>query len=177
MKQVVGLVGLAFLQLMLGCSSVAPQWRPTAVTDFKSVAGTWQGFLTSDDPKALHFDRVTLVIDDGGACETTITRTRTTMPVHYDAIHVFAEKTQLVLTDDKLSATFEKGGHMSAQLMSIQQLASVWLELRVKVVEGSPTPLISNASATLPPQNDDPLPQTRGKRRLKCIPGLALSEI
>jgi hypothetical protein len=116
MKQIVGLVGLAFLQLMLGCSSVAPQWRPTAVTDFKSVAGTWQGFLTSDDPKAVHFDRVTLVIDDGGACETTITRTRTTMPVHYDAIDVFAEKTQLVLTDNKLSAIFEKGGHMSAQL-------------------------------------------------------------
>jgi len=116
MKQIVGLVGLAFLQLMLGCSSVAPQWRPTAVTDFKSVAGTWQGFLTSDDPKALHFDRVTLVIDDGGACETTITRTRTTMPVHYDSILVFAEKTRLVSTDDKLSATFEKGGRMSAQL-------------------------------------------------------------
>jgi hypothetical protein len=116
MKQIVGLVGLAFLQLMLGCSSVAPQWRPTAVTDFKSVAGTWQGFLTSDDPKAVHFDRVSLVIDDGGACETIITRTRTTMPVHYDAIDVFAEKTQLVLTDNKLSAIFEKGGHMSAQL-------------------------------------------------------------
>ena len=116
MKQIVGFVGLAFLQLMVGCSSLAPQWRPTAITDFKSVAGTWEGILTSDDPKALHFDRVTLVIDDGGACETTITRTRTTMPVHYDAIHVFAEKTRLVLTDDKLSALFEKGGHMTAQL-------------------------------------------------------------
>ena len=78
MKQTVGFVGLAFLQLMTGCSSVAPQWRPTAVTDFKSVAGKWEGILTSDDPKALHFDRATLVIDDTGACETTITRTRTT---------------------------------------------------------------------------------------------------
>jgi hypothetical protein len=29
---------------------------------------------------------------------------------------VFAEKAQLVLTDDKLSAKFEKGGQMTAQL-------------------------------------------------------------
>jgi hypothetical protein len=47
----------------------APQWQPTAVTDFKSVAGKWEGFLTSDDPRALHFDRATLVIDDAGAAK------------------------------------------------------------------------------------------------------------
>ena len=41
MKQIVGFVGLAFLQLMVGCSSLAPQWRLTAITDFKSVAGKW----------------------------------------------------------------------------------------------------------------------------------------
>jgi hypothetical protein len=38
------------------------------------------------------------------------------MPVHYDTVDVFAEKAQLVLTNEKLSATFEKGGHMTAQL-------------------------------------------------------------
>jgi hypothetical protein len=38
------------------------------------------------------------------------------MPVHYDTVDVFAEKSQLVLTGDKLSTTFEKGGHMTAQL-------------------------------------------------------------
>jgi len=36
------------------------------------------------------------------------------MPVHYDTVDAFVEKAQLVLTDNKLSATFEKGGHMTA---------------------------------------------------------------
>ena len=116
MKQIVGLVGLAFLQLMLGCSSVAPQWQPTTVNDFKSVAGRWEGLLISDDPRALRYDRATLVIDDTGGCEVAITRTITKMPVHYDTVDVFAEKAQLVLANDKLSARFEKGGQMIAQL-------------------------------------------------------------
>jgi hypothetical protein len=63
MKRMAGFIGLAFFQLMVACSSMAPQWQPTAVTDFKSVAGRWEGLLTSDDPRALHFDRATLVID------------------------------------------------------------------------------------------------------------------
>ena len=116
MKKVAAFIGLAFLNLTLACSSMAPQWQPTAITDSKSLAGKWEGFLTSDDPRALHFDRATLVIDNAGGCETTITRAMTKMPVHYDTVDVFAEKTQLVLTEDKLSATFEKGGRMTARL-------------------------------------------------------------
>jgi hypothetical protein len=119
MKKVAGFIGLAFLHLMVACSSVTPQWQPTAVTDFKSVAGKWEGFLTSDDPRALHFDRVTLVIDDTGGCESAITRTITKAQgasVSYDTVDVFAEKTQLVLTGDKLSAKFEKGGQLTVQL-------------------------------------------------------------
>ena len=111
------------VNLMVACSSMAPretrQWQPTAVTDFKSVAGKWEGLLTSDDPRALHYDRATLVIGDTGACETTITRTRTTaqgVSVSYDVISVFAEKGQLVLADGKLSTKFEKGGQMTVQL-------------------------------------------------------------
>ena len=95
------------------------QWQPTAVTDFKSVAGKWEGLLTSNDPKVLNFDRATLVIDDTGACESTITRTRTRvqgMSVDYGVTDVFAEKGKLVLTDGKLSTKFEKGGQMTAQL-------------------------------------------------------------
>ena len=46
----------------------------------------------------------------------TITRTITKIPVHYDTVDAFAEKTQLALTNDKLSATFEKGGRMTALL-------------------------------------------------------------
>jgi hypothetical protein len=123
MKKIVGFIGLAFLHLMVACSSMAPtetrRWQPTAVTDFKSVAGRWEGFLTSDDPRTLNYDRATLVIDDTGACESAITRTRTKvqgMSVSYDVIDVFAEKGKLVLTDDKLSTKFEKGGQMTAQL-------------------------------------------------------------
>lgn len=120
MKKIAGFVGSAFLHLlMVACSSVTPQWQPTAVTDFKSVVGKWEGFLTADDPRALRFDRTTLVIDDTGGCETAITRTITKVQgasVSYDTVDVFAEKAQLVLTGDKLSATFEKGGRMTVQL-------------------------------------------------------------
>jgi hypothetical protein len=123
MKQIVGFIALAFLQLMIACSSTPPwetrQWQPTAVTDFKSVAGRWEGLLTSNDPRVLNYDRATLAIDDTGACESVITRTRTKaqgFSVSYDVIDVFAEKAQLVLTDDKLSTKFEKGGQLTAQL-------------------------------------------------------------
>ena len=119
MRRIAGFVGLAFLHLMVACSSVTPQWQTTAVTDFRSVTGKWEGLLTSDDPRALHFDRATFVIDDTGDCETAITRTMTKAQgasVSYETIDVFTEKTRLVLIDDKLSAKFEKGGHMTAQL-------------------------------------------------------------
>jgi len=95
------------------------QWQPTAVTDFKSVAGKWEGVLTSNDPMMLNYDRATLVIYDTGACESAITRTMTKVSgtsVSYDTIDVFAEKGKLVLTDGKLSTKFEKGGQMTAQL-------------------------------------------------------------
>jgi hypothetical protein len=123
MKKIVGFIGLAFLHLMVACTSMAPtetrQWQPTAVTDFKSVAGKWEGLLASNDPRALNYDRATLVIEDTGACESTITRTRTKvqgMSVSYDVIDVFAEKGKLVLTDGKLSTKFEKGGQVTVQL-------------------------------------------------------------
>ena len=123
MKQIVGFIGLAFLQFMVACSSLAPwetrQWQPAAVTDFKNVAGKWEGLLTSNDPRVLNFDRATLVIDSTGTCESAITRTRTTAQggsVSYDVIDVFAEKAKLVLTDGKLSTKFEKGGQLTVQL-------------------------------------------------------------
>ncbi len=119
MKQIVGFIGLAFLPFMVACSSMAPMEKPTAVTDSKSIAGKWEGLLTSDDPRSLHYDRASVVIDDTGTCEVAITRTRTKVEgksVSYDTVDVFAEKAQLVPGDDKLSATFEKGGHMTVQL-------------------------------------------------------------
>ncbi|HEX9142762.1 MAG TPA: hypothetical protein VGA09_00725 [Candidatus Binatia bacterium] len=120
MKKIVGFIGLAFLHLMVACSSMETrQWQPTAVTDFKSVAGKWEGLLTTNDPRTLHYDRATVVIDNTGACESAITRTKTRVEgtsVSYDVIDVFAEQGKLVLTDDKLSTKFEKGGQMTVQL-------------------------------------------------------------
>src|SRR5262245_61577119 len=111
------------VNVMVACSSRAPwetrQWQPTAVTDFKSVEGKWEGLLTSNDPMVLNYDRATLVIDDTGTCESAITRTTTKVSgvsVSYDTIGVFAEKGKLVLTDGKLSTKFEKGGQVTAQL-------------------------------------------------------------
>ena len=114
---------IAAVSLMVACSSMAPtetrQWQPTAVTDFKSVAGKWEGVLTSNDPMMLNYDRATLVIYDTGVCESAITRTMTKVSgtsVSYDTIDVFAEKGKLVLTDGKLSTKFEKGGQVTVQL-------------------------------------------------------------
>jgi hypothetical protein len=109
------------VNLMVACSSRAPTEtrQPTAVTDFKSVAGKWEGVLTSNDPMMLNYDRATLVIYDTGACESAVTRTMTKASgtsVSYDTIDVFAEKGKLVLTDGKLSTKFEKGGQVTVQL-------------------------------------------------------------
>ena len=121
MKKMVGFIGLAFLHLMVACSSMAPTEtrQPTAVTDFKSVAGKWEGPLIREHYFTQNYDRVTLVIDDKGAYDIAVMRTRTTaqgVSVSYSTIGVFAEKGKLVLTDGKLSAKGEKGGQATLQL-------------------------------------------------------------
>ena len=74
MKKMVGFIGLAFLHLMVACSSMAPTEtrQPTTVTDFKSVAGKWQGPLIRDHYFTQSFDRATLIIGETGACESAI---------------------------------------------------------------------------------------------------------
>ena len=121
MKKMAGCMGLAFLYLLVACSSMAPTEtrQPTAVNDFKSVAGKWEGLLIRDHPMTQNYDRVTLVIDDTGAYENAVMRTRTTAQggsVSSSVIAVFAEKGKLVLTDGKLSAKGEKGGQATLQL-------------------------------------------------------------
>ena len=76
----VGFIGLAFLHLMVACSSMAPTEtrQSTAVTDFKSVAGKWEGPLIREHYFTQNYDRAILVIGDTGECETTLERTRTT---------------------------------------------------------------------------------------------------
>ena len=121
MKKMVGFIGLAFLHLMVACSSTAPtsQWQPTAVTDFKSVAGKWEGLLIRDSSLTQSYDRAILVIGETGACESSIVRTRTTsqgVSVTYSVIRVVAENAKLDLTDGKLILKGEKGGQATLQL-------------------------------------------------------------
>jgi hypothetical protein len=121
MKKMFGFIGLAFLHLMVACSSMAPTetWQPTAITDFKSVAGKWEGLLIRDNALTQNYDRATLVIDDTGAYDIAVMRTRTMASgtsVSYQVTGVFAEKGKLVLTDGKLSAKGEKGGQATLQL-------------------------------------------------------------
>jgi hypothetical protein len=94
-------------------------WQHTPVSDFKSVAGKWEGLLIQDSPMTQNYDRVTLVIDDTGAYENSVVRTRTAAAggsVNYSVIGLFAEKGKLVLSDGKLSAKGEKGGQATLQL-------------------------------------------------------------
>lgn len=126
MKKIVGFMALAFLPLMVACSSMAPtetrQWQPTAVTEFKSVAGKWEGPLIQHgvgEGEFWHFDRVTIVIGDTGAYEFDVLKTHTTaeggvLEYHTEGEYVWKGKS--VLTDGKLSATGEKGGQMTLQL-------------------------------------------------------------
>jgi hypothetical protein len=141
MKKMVGFIGLAFLHLIVACGSMAPTEtrQPTAVTDFKSVAGKWEGLLIRDHPMTQNYDRVTLVIDDTGAYDIAITRTRTTaqgVSVSYSVIGVFAEKGKLVLTDGKLSAKGEKGGQATLQLYVDSRSSERMLKADAKDSEG-----------------------------------------
>jgi len=79
MKKIVGFIGLAFLHLMVACSSMAPTEtrQPTAITDFKNVAGKWEGALIRDHYFTQNFDRATIAIGDTGECEYAVVRTRT----------------------------------------------------------------------------------------------------
>ena len=100
---------IAAVNLMMACSSTAPTetraLQPTAVTDFKTVAGKWEGLLIRN-PRTPDDDWVTLVIADSGAYEFT----------DYRTIGVFSGKGTLALSDGKLSAKSEKGGQMTLQL-------------------------------------------------------------
>jgi hypothetical protein len=121
MKKMLGFIGLAFLHLMVACSSMAPtsQWQPTTVTEFKSVTGKWEGSLIRDHYFTQNFDQATIVIDDSGACEYAVVRTRATAQggsVSHSVVGVLKENGKLVLTDGKLSATGSKGGQMTLQL-------------------------------------------------------------
>jgi hypothetical protein len=114
---------------IVACSSTAPketrQWRPTALADFKSVAGKWEGLLVRN-PRTRDDDWVTLVISETGAYEF----------VSYRMIGVFAGKGKLVLTDGKLSAKSDKGGQMTLQLYADSESPERMLRAEAKDGEG-----------------------------------------
>jgi len=58
------------MNLMVACSSMAPtpQWQPTAVSDFKSIAGKWEGLLIRN-PRTRDDDWVTVTIGETGTVE------------------------------------------------------------------------------------------------------------
>jgi hypothetical protein len=97
------------MQAMVACSFLAPketrQLQPASVSDFKSVAGKWQGLLVRN-PRDRDDDWVTLVIGEAGTYEFA----------SYRMIGVFAGKGKLVLADGKLSAKSDKGGQIMLQL-------------------------------------------------------------
>ena len=137
----VGFIGLAFLHLMVACSSMSPTETRQAVpiTDFKSVAGKWEGLLNRDHPFTQNYDRATLVIDDTGAYESTVMRTTTTASgtsVSSHVIRVFAEKGKFVLSDGKLSAKGEKGGQATLQFYVDPGSSKRMLKLDAKDSEG-----------------------------------------
>jgi len=129
MKKIVRFIGLAFLPLVIACSSMAPketrQWQPTAVTDFKNVAGKWEGLLVRN-PRTPDDDWVTLVIGDTGTYEF----------VSYRLIGVFSGKGKLVLSDGKLSARSEKGSQMTLQLYLDPASTERMLKVDAKDSEG-----------------------------------------
>jgi hypothetical protein len=94
---------------LVACSSTAPrearQWQPTAATDFKSVAGKWEGLLIRS-PRTPDDDWVTLVIGDAGTYEF----------MSYRTIGEFAGRGKFALIDGKLSAKTDKGGQITLQL-------------------------------------------------------------
>jgi len=81
------------------------QWQPTAIGDFKNVAGKWEGLLVRN-PRTRDDDWVTFVIGETGTYEFA----------SYRMIGVFAGSGKLVLTDGKLTAKTDKGGQMTLQL-------------------------------------------------------------
>ena len=110
LKRSLEMIAIIFaVQVMVACSLMAPtekrQWQPAAISDFKSIAGKWEGLLVRN-PRTRDDDWVTFVIGETGTYEF----------VSYRMIGVFAGKGKLVLTDGKLSGKSEKGGQMSLQL-------------------------------------------------------------
>lgn len=100
-----GIMIIAFQACSSGVSQDTRQWAPTAVTDFKSVAGTWEGILSGVAGPRADEDWVRLTISETGGYEFASYRTE----------GVFSGKGKFNLTDGKLTAQSDKA-KMALQL-------------------------------------------------------------
>ena len=90
------------VQAALACAvfeaSEKTQWSPTQITDFKSIAGKWEGLLIRT-PTAKDDDLVNLSIQDNGDYEF----------VSYRTIGVFSGKGKFAVKEGKAVTQNEKG--------------------------------------------------------------------
>ena len=96
---------IAFQACSSGVSQDTRQWTPAAVTDFKSVAGTWEGILAGIAGPRADQDWVRLTIGETGTYEFASYRT----------IGVFSGKGKFNLADGRLTAQSDKA-KMALQL-------------------------------------------------------------
>jgi hypothetical protein len=100
---------VAATHIIAACGSTASrsqnQWQPSAISDFKSVSGTWEGLMIRD-PRDKGDDWVTFVISESGAYQFASPR----------LIGVFSGKGNLALADGKMVAKSDKGGQLTLQL-------------------------------------------------------------
>ena len=90
------------VQAALACAVFAAsekaQWSPTKISDFKSIAGKWEGLLIRT-PTAKNDDWVNVSIQDNGDYEF----------VSYRTIGVFSGKGNLAVKDGKAMGQTERG--------------------------------------------------------------------
>ena len=98
------------VQGALGCAvftaSEKTQWSPAQISDFKSIAGKWEGIMIRT-PTAKDDDWVNVSIQDNGDYEF----------VSYRTIGVFSGKGKLTVKDGKAVAQNEKG-NLTMQLFT-----------------------------------------------------------
>ena len=116
------------LQAALGCAvfetSEKAQWSPTEISDFKSIAGKWEGLLIRT-PTAKNDDWVNVSIQDNGDYEF----------VSYRTIGVFSGKGKLAVKDGKAEAQNEKGS-LTMQLFTDKTKGQSMLKAESKGKDG-----------------------------------------
>jgi hypothetical protein len=116
------------LQAALACggftASEKAQWSPTEISDFKSIAGKWEGLLIRT-PTAKNEDWVNVSIQDNGEYEF----------VSYRTIGVFSGKGKMAVKDGKAVTQNEKGS-LTVQLFTDKTKGQSMLKAESKGKDG-----------------------------------------